>query len=525
MKFRLRAWICLCGLSAASAVATASASAAADYDQSALAASDVAPAGPAAIDHEYAALVGRLEAAETRIQQLEGRPSTGAGPGADHALTLAGGDPQVPATEQRIEELEKAVEAQKAPTYPSVKLTGFFHLDAGDFNQDATNMAALGDIQNGVGFRRARLGGVGNLSEFTAYSIEMDFATAGRPSFLDVWGEQQQIPMLGNVRIGHFRQATSMTSLTSIRQLWLLERPLPFQALDPFRRVGAMAYDKSEDEMWSWAYGVYRTDGFNNAPLGDTRFATDIGDNGGVSAAGRLTHLLYYDEAAEGRYLVHVGGHYNYSRITSSFDAPFYQARAIPEFFVGDPAGGGLTATGTPFFVDTGRIPSDQFHFFGLQLGGQYGPSHVQAEYMGTQVDQLGNRTVYYDGAYVQGGYFLTGEHRTYNRMVGVFDRVTPYEDFFGLGRNGGFCGWGAWEATARYSYVDLRDPNAAPLGFAAGPPPSPNPGRVDDVTFGMNWYWNAHSKLQFNYIHAFLDNGFGDSDCDIYCGRFQIDF
>ena len=33
-----------------------------------------------------------------------------------------------------------------------------------------------------MGFRRARLQAVGNLSEFTKYSLEMDFAVAGRPN-------------------------------------------------------------------------------------------------------------------------------------------------------------------------------------------------------------------------------------------------------------------------------------------------------------------------------------------------------
>lgn len=481
-------------------------------------------AAAAVTNQEYQALLARLRAAETRIDQLEGGASGAAGPAApsdspESAETDGAG------IEQRVDALEQAA-ADAKQKLPMVKLTGFFHLDAGNFDQDATNMASLGDIENGVGFRRARLAAVGNVSDFTAYSIEMDFGTAGRPSFQDVWGEQQQIPFFGNVRIGQFRQPLTMDAWTPIRQLWFLERSLPFQAFDPFRRVGIMAYDKSEDEMWSWAYSVDRTGGFLDAPLGDSRFGTDIGDNGGASFNGRLTHLLYYDEGSEGRHLMHVGGFFDFARITgSNAVAPYYQARAIPEFFVGDPAGGGFTAVGAPFFVDTGRLPADQFYFAGLQLGGQYGSSHFQAEYMGTQVDQIGNPTVFYDGAYAQYGYFLTGEHRSYNRLYGAFDRVTPYTDFFSLGRHRGFCGWGAWETTARWSYVDLRDPAAAPIGSIAGPPQSPNPGRQDDVTLGLNWYWNAYAKLQFNWIHAFLDNAAGDSDCDIYCGRFQVEF
>lgn len=483
---------------------------------------DIGPQAPAPSWEEFRSVVDRLEATEGQLKALQSAASD-----SDHQHVQADGNPNVPSAEQRLSALEKSAGKDAGPRFPAVKLTGFFHADAGYFNQDATNMATLGDIQDGVGFRRARLQAVGRASEFTNYSIEMDFGTAGRPSFMDVWGEQTNLPVVGNLRIGHYRQPTTMDSLTPVRNLWFLERSLPFQAFDPFRRVGIMAYDKSEDENTSWAYGVYRTGGFNNSPLGDTRYATDIGDNGGYSFATRATHLLWYDEPSDGRYLLHTGGSYNYSRLTGGTpNGNIYEARAIPEFFVGDPSAPFGTATGTPPFVDTGRLPADQYQLFNVQLAGQYGPAHFQAEYMATVVDQIGAPNVFYDGAYVQAGYFLTGENWTYNRTFGVFEKVTPHTDFFGLGRDSYICGWGAWEATARWSYVDLSDPNAAPVGAIAGPPPVPNPGSMNDITLGMNWYWNAYTKMQFNYIHCFLDNdATGTSDCDIYCARFQVSF
>ena len=109
-----------------------------------------------------------------------------------------------------------------------------------------------------------------------------------------------------------------------------------------------------------------------------------------------------------------VGGGYNFSEIGgvpgTGSNARTYQARAIPEFFVGDPGGGGLTANGTPSVADTGRFLANDFHFFHTELAGNYGSAHFQTEYMGTLVDQLGGPAVYYHGAYVQCGYFLTGD-------------------------------------------------------------------------------------------------------------------
>jgi phosphate-selective porin OprO/OprP len=432
------------------------------------------------------------------------------------------------AMESRVIALEQASGKAQGPEFPKVKLTGFFHADAGWYGQDATSLASVGDLQDGVGFRRARLQAVGSVAEFTNYSLEMDFGIAGRPSLMDVWLEQSHLPFFGTVRVGHFRQPCTMDSYTPIRDLTFLERSLPFQAFDPFRRVGIMAYDNAESQRTTWQYSIYRTGGFLNGPLGDTRFANDIGDTGGYSCATRLTHLLWYDEPAEGRYLLHVGGNVNYGRNTGNdyvAGTPFYEARAIPEFFLGDasavPAPGAPPASvATPPFVDTGRILSRDFQVYGVELAAQYGPAHFQSEYVITTVDQIGGPALFFDGAYAQAGYFLTGENRKYNRSFGAFDRVVPFEDFFSL-EHMGVCGWGAWELAGRLSYLNLNDPDVQPLpGFPS------NPGRMTDGTLGLNWYWNAHTKFQFNWIHVWLDNAaLGNSDTDIYSCRGQLEF
>ena len=135
-------------------------------------------------------------------------------------------------------------------------MSGFFQEDTGWFNQDAKSKDQLGDVQNGTGFRRARLQALGKLSEFTNFSIEMDFAFPGRPSFMDVWGEQTNLP-LGTVRIGQYRQPVTMDSWTSIRHLEFLERSAPFIAFDPFRRVGIMNYWISDSQRTMLAGSIY----------------------------------------------------------------------------------------------------------------------------------------------------------------------------------------------------------------------------------------------------------------------------
>ncbi len=203
----------------------------------------------------------------------------------------------------RINNLEKQAQSEREKL-PFVRLSGFFQFDSGWFNQDGASKQQLGDVQNGSGFRRTRLQALGKLSEFTNFSIEMDFAFPGRPSFMDVWGEQTNLP-LGAVRIGQYRQPVTMDSWTSIRHLEFLERSAPFIAFDPFRRVGAMDWWNSESGNTMLAASVYASGWtfWNSIQNGaanqtqtsiegnDNRFGTTLG-NGAAMATARIAFAL-----------------------------------------------------------------------------------------------------------------------------------------------------------------------------------------------------------------------------------------
>jgi len=497
------------------------------------------------VSSEVESLAARLAQTEAELKDLRSQiDAQGVQPVLDRTAP-----PSVDAVDDsplstRLTKLEDLFKASQNKM-PNVRLSGFFHFDTGLFSQDANSLATLGDIQNGSDFRRARLQGIGNVTEFTKMSLEVDFGSggAGRPSFMDVWGEQSNLPYLGAVRIGQYRQPVTMDSWTNIKHLEFLERSAPFQAFDPFRRVGAMSWINSEDERSLLAYSIFGTGVtfFNNGSTvyntlgGDNRFATQIGDNGGVAFAIRGTHLLWYDEQAEGRYLGHIGGGFIFADIggNGSNASPFastYQARSIPEFFVGDSAAAGLTAGGTPFVVDTGRFLANNYCLYHLEYAMNYGSAHMQAEYMATTVNQMNGSMVFYDGAYVQGGYFLTGEAAGYNKQMGALDyNCDPFQPFFAVNR--GFCGWGAWEVAARWSWLDLSARNINPanqvgLNAAGTIPPTINPGVLNESAVALNWYWNQYTRMQFNWIHSMLDNNaLGSSAMDVFALRFAVEF
>ena len=464
------------------------------------------------------------------------------GAGQDFAGGGQGGtvlDPnQVGNLQARLDALEAEGEE-----LPLIRLSGFLQLDDALYSQNARALAYFGDMQDGIGFRRTRLQAIGKMTEFTAFTIEMDFAQPGRPSFVDVWGEKSELPFFGTIRIGQFRQPGTMDSWTSVRHLNFLERSAPFQALDPFRRVGIMAYSMSEDERTSWAYSVYGTGltFWNGASttyktFGDNTTGTQIGDNGGVAFSSRITHLIHYDEPSDGRYLLHVGTGFLYAQLggegTSGPFAKTYRSSVFPEFFLGDPSGGGVTAAGTPFVLDTGRLLATDFSLYHLELAFNRGQFNFQSEVMLEPVNQLGGPLVLNSGAYMQCGYFLTGEHADYLKTAGVFDyNVDPFTPFFGTGRRGRIRGWGAWEIAFRWSYVDLTSRNLNPANELRNPtpitpPPTPQFGTLNESTLAINWWWNKFMRVELNWIHSMPNYvGVGAVPFDIVGTRFQVEF
>lgn len=440
--------------------------------------------------------------------------------------------------EKRLAKRDEA-DAKKASEFPTYKITGFLQFDTGYYDQSPKNVATVGNGQDGTEIRRARFAVNGKVAEFTSYQMEVDFASAGRPSFFDNYVEQGNLPILGEVRVGQFLQPFSVDAMSGFRNLAFLERSLPFLAFVPFRRVGIMASNASEDDLTHWAYSVFRTGGFNNAPMGDSRFGTDFGDIGGYSFSTRITHLLYYDEFAEDRYLWHIGLSYDFSELGANTAAgagtpgnagspvPFYQARTTPEFGpLGYPelsSTFGTAENSTPIFVDTGKYQANNFNLFGLETVYQYGPVSIQAEYMGTVVQSVVG-PVFYQGGYAEAMYRLTGEHRGYDKKLGSLKNPIPFADFIPL-KWDGIRGWGAWSVNARWSVVDLTNPAKLDGHYVAGTTKAGN-GVLNDVTLGMNWYLNAHTKVQFNWIHAMLDNtAKGSSTAELFVSRVQVDF
>lgn len=431
--------------------------------------------------------------------------------------------------DQQVAALTKRLEALEHPPlkYPSnVQVLGVFQADGVVFDQDDANRdfmpsGGVGFIENGADFRRARIAAKASVTNTMNAFMQMDYAFPGRPTFTDVWVEWTDLPILGTVRAGQWKQPFSLEVVSSFRYTTFMERSSLFQAFTPFRHIGVGFYNHSDDLMSTWAASYLRT--------GQDQFGGSLSTVGGNGLVGRITRLAWYDED-EGRSYLHVGGGY-YLNVPPRHAHRF---RSIPEIFVGENRANGIGTAGfpvpgvfdgTPFFVDTGPLLGvDHVHTFGLETLWVHGPLSIQAEAMAAIVNQSpANSTL--DGAYVQVGYFLTGEHRPYDRINGAIDRVKPFEDFFLVRTDGGLeRGLGAWEIALRMSHIDLDD------NVISG-------GKMDNLSVGLNWYCNPYCKVVFNYIHSWRESPTSpnnplpnptvavSSQADAFGLRTQIDF
>ena len=412
--------------------------------------------------------------------------------------------------EERIEKVEKAVQAESegAPTDLraywkdglrfetkdkrfSLRVGGRLQVDWALFDQDDVLMNAVGDEQDGAEIRSARLNVQGDIYDNIGYRLELEFGgDDGKAKFRDAWLAVNDLPGVGGVKVGHFREPFGLERLQSPLTTTFAERALP-NLFAPGRNVGMMLSDALLDDRLTWAVGAFKeTDDFP----GDQ----DSDSGQGYVATARVTGLPWYED--KGEKLLHLGLAYSHRNP----DGAVIRWRARPETHLANR------------YVDTevyegfrfADAQMDDVDLFGAEAALVYGPFSLQGEYILADVDtdMAGDRT--FDGYYAQASYLLTGEHRRYKNSDAVFTRVQPKRNLSLKGDRG----WGAWELALRYSAVDLDD------GLIRG-------GKEEDYTLGLNWYLNPNTRVTWNYVHALIDHDLYDGALNIFQTRFQVDF
>lgn len=405
----------------------------------------------------------------------------------------------------------------------TIKLFGRIHWDYWGFANESPliNTYETGNPtikpSDRFAFRRVRIGAKGNIYHNMEYKIQLEFANPNSPTFKDIYLGWNELPILRTLLLGNQKRPYGLDHLNSSRYNVFMERPYIIEGNNQdSRRLGLCSYGLSDNQRWNWRYGAF--------------LLSDISGSGQYTAnayqaefAGRLANTIWYDESSGGRGYAHWA-------IAGSFADP-------------NPAPGGTAVNEARFrsrpearslerWVNTGRIANvDTYQLVGLEGVLNLGAFSVVGEYQAVNVNRLNNATsLNFHGGYVYVAYWLTGESTPWSRKSGTLARTKPLEDFF-LVRDccgGHGFGLGAWQIAARYSHADYTDDNV----FG---------GIADSLTIGLNWWWNDHARMQFNYINGSIRQGMAATDLgdpatvvfpaggsgryDIYGARFMIDF
>jgi len=382
-----------------------------------------------------------------------------------------------------------------------LELGGLLSVDGGyiDANQVLENAYPTLQGWNGI-LRTAKFNLVATFYQTIEAKIEYDFADQDQvnihPKFQDFWiASKKKIPFLGYITVGNMKEPFSLEELTSSATITFMERSLPTNAFSPSYNWGSKLNNTVLHDRITWAAGIY----WNTQDLNNVYTGGDLKDQfntaNGYSLAVRMTGLPWYEEG--GKRLLHLGVSYNFRARNLNKNGAEEKFSTRPESYLTDEK-----------LVDSGSIVATRTNLINGELAWVWGPFSLQGEYFHAFTNAQGNPNFW--GYYVYGSFFLTGEHRSYDTLNGVFTGIKPKRKFSPLKG-----GWGALEIAARYSYINLNNSSGGIIG-----------GKEDNVTLAINWYLHSNLRFALNYIRVHTNNSTVENGrANIFQGRFQVAF
>jgi phosphate-selective porin OprO/OprP len=337
----------------------------------------------------------------------------------------------------------------------------------------------------GVEFRRIRLFTDGIFYDTVGYKVQLDFA--GQDADLkDVYMQLVNMPYVGRIRVGHYKEPFSLEELTSSKYITFMERSLPVAAFSPSRNTGIGMGNNAFEKRFRWDLGFFYDVG------DDGDFFEDF-DNNQLTV--RFAGQPWYRDKS---HLLHIGLGYSHLFRDDKESGSRLRFRTRPEAHITDMR-----------LANTGRFFADSADKLNPELAFVYGPFSLQGEYFWNDTDAGDVNDPTFTGWYAFGSWFITGESRAYQQSSATFARVKPKNNF-----SIGGPGWGAFELAARYSTVDLTDEGV-------------NGGEQQNFTAGLNWHLNPNTRIMLNYVYADLEKraDVKDDDAKIFQARFQVDF
>jgi len=360
------------------------------------------------------------------------------------------------------------------------------------------DLAHARDLKDGVLWRRARIGLDGTAYGDWDYRLLFDFGGSGvedAGQLYEAWMQYSGLRPL-RLRAGAWAQPIGLEDQASTNTQLFLERPAiadvarGLAAGDTRIGAGAFAYQDRwfvSVDVTGRTIGVVSTGAAITSTPGNVGTAQSFGDQLGFVGRGVVTPVR-----GPG-WRVNVGVHGSYVARPANTAGPAANgATPVSGFAVRLRDTQELRVDGTQL-IDTGAIPARNAGTLGGEAAVQKGPLLVQGEVETIRVGRSdGQPSPSFGGWYVEAGWMLTGESRTYNASTAAFDGPVIAHPFSLKDH-----GWGAWELALRYSEADLDFHAGAP-----GAAPAKDAIRGGDSqiwSFGLNWYPNQTFRVMLD--------------------------
>ncbi len=452
-----------------------------------------------------AATMEELEAAIADLQRQVNEAKAAASAAQAAAASSGGGD------------LDLKVKWKGAPELSSkdgkfsFKVRGRLQTDYSAIDQDF-DITGRPDV-NAAEIRRARLGVEGVVFYNVAYKVEVDFAN-DEVSLKDAYVEYNGLADGLSLRAGNFKTPNSIDEMTSSRFLTFMERAAFVEAFQLDRQIGGgIIYAKDHFTLSAGIFGPFAED--------DEKYLQDV-----KTGAARATVAPINREVNGVHQVLHLGASWRYRENSEDLRSPEAGSTTNPfndQLFRYRARGADLHLADR--FVQTPQI-FDEDTFWGLEGAAIWGPVHVVGEYTELKPKIIRAQSVQdgtfgpvaccngtdptYNGYYIEAGWFLTGETRSYKE--GEFGRIKVKNPVLGGGKGGG---WGAWQIAGRYDVIELSD---KALTMQGNPSSSALPSGVstncsrcgDQETWEvvLNWWLNDYTGLQFQYSQSDISGG-----------------
>jgi phosphate-selective porin OprO/OprP len=321
-------------------------------------------------------------------------------------------------------------------------LSGYIEFDAFKSEQ------GLAGFNSGTNVRRARLSLNGIVLQDWGYALSYELSSHDlRNANISYQGWQNQY-----LKVGQFLPNLELAGWTDNTATDFLELATPVNAFVPGYSQGI-------------EYGVYNSQLAFHTSAYTAGSQEDVTGRSPLSIAGRFIYSPFHTETQVLEMGVSAwGGRPDGSKTTWYGSSPEVE-----------------THSGTTV-VDTGDI-SDVKHSVTGDVETAYvqGPWNVQAEYL-QDWERRDNAqpNLQFNGYYVLGSYFLTGESMKYDFPGGGFTGISPIHQ----------PSKGAWQVLARWSYINLNDQDI-------------RGGKENNIDMGLNWFANQFIRFKADYVHV----------------------